>query len=133
MSLVFHANRIHFGRGALGAALQAEIRRRGLGRFVILADSIAVGGGQLERLKDVLPADIDVLLLSDEGGEAANGCPSVAEVRELIRLEGCDAVLAIGHGELINRAKMVARGAVISRIHRPEGTGGVGEPDLHSH
>lgn len=121
MSLVFHTNRVHFGRGILGAALRTEIERRHLRRLAIFADRVAIGYGQLERLTQHLPSDIDVLLLSDE--DASDLSPTIPEICDLIALEDCDAVVAIGHERIINRAKAVARDSLVTKLQHASSIG----------
>ena len=108
---IFHSpTKFVFRRGAADA-VGGELSACGLGRaLVVYGGGSAVRSGLLGRVK----ASLDAAGVSHEeiGGVRAN--PEVSQVRDGIRLlrsAGCDCLLPVGGGSVIDCAKAIAFGA----------------------
>ena len=108
---VFHSpTKFVFARGAADAA-GAELAARGLRRaLIVYGGGSAVRSGLLNRVK----ASLDAAGVAHEemGGVRPN--PEVGDVRAgiaRVRASGCDCLLAVGGGSVIDCSKAVAFGA----------------------
>lgn len=109
MALIFHGSRIHLARGALGGAFSAEVRRRALRRLLIVAEAnlSEPARAPLEALQRVLPEEAEATLL--EFSEQGSGAATMSGALDLVALERCDAVVAIGCRPAIDFGKLLMR------------------------
>lgn len=109
MSLVFHGSRIYLAHGVLGRVFSAEVKRRALRRLLIVADGASGKAAQapLDGLKRALPDEADVVLL--DVSTRGPGGDVMAGALELVALERCDAVVALGRQPVIDFAKLLIR------------------------
>ena len=108
---IFHSpTKFVFARGAADAA-GAELSARGLRRaLIVYGGGSAVRSGLLDRVK----ASLDAAGVAHEemGGVRPN--PEVGDVRAgiaRVRASGCDCLLAVGGGSVIDCSKAIAFGA----------------------
>ncbi|NDL67872.1 iron-containing alcohol dehydrogenase [Anaerotalea alkaliphila] len=103
--------RIHFGRGILEEALQAEAAILRGNLLVVTGRRAMREGGHLDRLEGLLRKNGGVQSVRFFQGVSPN--PKVEEVDEAIRLgleTGADAVIGLGGGSALDAAKAVAAG-----------------------
>ncbi len=113
---------VHFGYGAL-AELAGELARRGIERPLILSDAVLAGLGVAERVRAA----------SGCGGGASvfDGIPEnptiagVERALEAYRADGCDGIVAVGGGSVLDSGKalrILARqgGRLIDYLRDPE-------------
>jgi len=105
MSFLVQYPRVHFDFGAV-KALPTELAAFGITRPLVLTDRGLVKAGVLARLADTVAGKNDVIIF-DEVPEN----PTIAGVERAIALyrsEGCDGVVALGGGSVIDTAKALA-------------------------
>jgi 4-hydroxybutyrate dehydrogenase len=106
MSLISYLTRIHFADGVVEEALAAELDELGIGRPLIVTDRGVAEAGLLERVEDAAPASLTALLF--EEGSITPSEAGAARVAELYRQNGCEGLIALGGGTVIDLAKLVA-------------------------
>lgn len=113
VALIQNVGRIQFGFGAV-ALLQTELDGLGARRPLLLTDSGVRSAGLLDRVMQQL-ADGAGLPIYD----ACPAVPSEAAVRaatEVFRESGCDAIVAVGGGAVMDLAKGLA---ILARSEAP--------------
>jgi len=123
MALTFHGSRIHLAHGALGGAFAAEVRRRALRRLLIVADGRFAERARtpLETLQRVLPDEAEAVLLEFPAGRS--NAETMAGAMDLVALERCDAVVAIGCRPAIDFGKLLMRNLASGTMQRRRGAG----------
>jgi len=105
MPLLLDLPRIYFDFGAVGA-LPSELARLHMGRPLFMTDRSLVECGVLNQVMSTLPSKT-VFPVFDETPEN----PTVAGVekaREIYMNQGCDGVIAVGGGSVIDSSKALA-------------------------
>jgi alcohol dehydrogenase class IV len=106
MSLISYLTRIHFADGVVEEALAAELDELGIGRPLIVTDRGVADAGLLERVEDAAPAAATAVLL--EEGAITPSEAGAARIAELYRENGCEGLIALGGGTIIDLVKIVA-------------------------
>lgn len=102
MSVLLHLPRIHFGFGSAGA-LSAELDALGVRRPLIVSDAGVRASGGLDLVLAALgQADVAVFDGITEPPTLAGADAAAAAYRS----SGCDGIVAIGGGSVIDTAKM---------------------------
>jgi 4-hydroxybutyrate dehydrogenase len=121
--VVVQIPRVRFGAGAL-AGLPDELRALGVERPFLMTDAGLRRIGVIDRVKAVLGAT-DAISIYDEVAEnpTVDGVDHAAIV---YRRDGCDGVIALGGGSVIDSAKGVALlgaygGSMMDHLGRSEG------------
>src|SRR5665213_4111714 len=97
--------RLIFEFGAI-RSLPAEVKALGLVHPLLITDQGLVGAGLMKRVREVLDSAISHAIF-----DAVPENPTFAGVdqaRAIYRAEGCDGVVAVGGGSVIDTAKLVA-------------------------
>jgi alcohol dehydrogenase class IV len=105
MTVLLNLPKVHFDFGAL-SALDAELNNLGIGRPLIITDRNLVECGVLDKALSSLPRD-NGFPIFDEIPEN----PTVEGVEKACQRymqEGCDGVVAVGGGSVIDSSKAVA-------------------------
>ena len=105
MTLLLNLPKIHFDFGAV-SALDTELNNLGIGRPLIITDRNLVACGVLDKAMSSLPKDCGFPVF-DETPEnpTVNG---VEKAWERYMQDGCDGVVAVGGGSVIDTSKVVA-------------------------
>lgn len=106
MSLISYLTRIHFADGVVEEALAAELEDLGIARALIITDHGVAQAGLLERIKDAVPAASTAILF--EEGSITPSEAGATRIAELYRHGGCEGLIALGGGTIIDLAKIVA-------------------------
>src|SRR5512146_214149 len=126
MAFLMQVPRVHLDFGAV-RALPAEFAALGITRPLLLTDRGLVACGVAARVRDAVAGRND-LVVFDEVPEN----PTVEGVNraiDLYRREGCDGVVALGGGSVIDTAKAVA----VVAGHPGPITDYMGKPDSITH
>lgn len=105
MSLIGYLTKIHFAEGIVGDVLPCELERLGIRHVFLVTDEGAVENGLFERVKPAIPTNISVTLY-DQTPENPTESASIAAT-EIYDLEGCDGIIALGGGSVIDLAKVI--------------------------
>lgn len=105
MTILLNLPKIHFDFGAVGV-LEAELNRLGIGRPLIMTDRNLVACGVLDKVMSSLPRNCEYPVF-DETPENPT-VDGVEKACERYMLEGCDGVVAVGGGSVIDSSKAVA-------------------------
>lgn len=105
MTILLNLSKIHFDFGAV-SVLAVEIVRLGLVRPLIVTDQNLVECGALKKAMTSLPR-IDPFPVFDETPENPT-VEGVEKALEVYLQEGCDGVVAVGGGSVIDTSKAVA-------------------------
>ena len=106
MSLISYLTRIHFADDVVEEALAAELDELGIARPLIVTDKGVAEAGLLERVEDAVPAASTSVLF--EGGSITPSEAGAARIAELYREGGCEGLIALGGGTIIDLVKVVA-------------------------
>jgi 4-hydroxybutyrate dehydrogenase len=106
MSLISYLTRIHFADGVVEEALAAELDDLGIARPLIVTDQGVAEAGLLERIEDAASAASTTVLF--EEGSITPTEAGAARLAELYRESGCDGLIALGGGTIIDLAKIAA-------------------------
>jgi 4-hydroxybutyrate dehydrogenase len=106
MSLISYLTRIHFADGVVEEALAAELDDLGIRRPLLATDQRVAAAGLLERVEDALPASLTPVVF--EGSPARPSEAAAVKLAGLYRQSGCDGLVALGGGTIIELAKVVA-------------------------
>jgi 4-hydroxybutyrate dehydrogenase len=106
MSLISYLTRIHFADGVVEEALAAELDELGVVRPLIVTDQGVAEAGLLERIEDAVRAASTAVLF--EEGSITPTEAGAARLAELYRESGCDGLIALGGGTIIDLAKIAA-------------------------
>lgn len=105
MNFALQLPRLVAGAGAL-ATLADELSHLGIAKPLVVTDAGLVRAGHLDRVKHVLAGELPFAVFADvpenptfQGADEALRC---------YRKDGCDAVIALGGGSVIDTAKFVA-------------------------
>ena len=105
MTLLLNLPKIHFDFGAV-SALNTELNNLGIGRPLIITDRNLVACGVLDKAMSSLPKDCGFPVF-DETPENPT-VDGVEKACERYMQEGCDGVVAVGGGSVIDTSKVVA-------------------------
>ena len=106
MSLISYLTRIHFADDVVEEALAAELDELGIARPLIVTDQGVAEAGLLERVEDAVPAASTSLRF--EEGSVAPSEAEAARITEVYRESGCEGLIALGGGTIIDLVKVVA-------------------------
>jgi 4-hydroxybutyrate dehydrogenase len=106
MSLISYLTRIHFADGVVEEALAAELDDLGVARPLIVTDQGVAEAGLLERIEGAVSAASTTVLF--EEGSITPTEAGAARLAGLYRESGCDGLIALGGGTVIDLAKIVA-------------------------
>ncbi|HKT18496.1 MAG TPA: iron-containing alcohol dehydrogenase [Stellaceae bacterium] len=126
MAFLIQFPRVHLDFGAV-RSLPAELAALGITRPLLLTDRGLVACGALARVRDTVAGRNDIVVF-DEVPEN----PTVDGVNRAIglyRSEGCDGIVALGGGSVIDTAKAVA----VVAGHPGPVTDYMGKPDSITH
>ncbi|MBL0421474.1 iron-containing alcohol dehydrogenase [Ramlibacter sp. AW1] len=104
VSFIQYINRIQFGFGAIGT-LPAELQALGARRPLLMSDGGVVAAGLLDRVRSALQ-DLPASSYLDCPRHPTEAAAQAALA--MYRAEGCDAIVAVGGGAVIDLAKAVA-------------------------
>ena len=105
MTILLNLPRVHFDFGAV-KALATELARLGIDRPLVMTDRNLVECGVIKKVEAAIPPDRSFALF-DETPEN----PTVEGVEKAFKIysrEGCDGLVAVGGGSVIDSTKAVA-------------------------
>jgi len=122
MTILLNLPKIHFDFGAV-SALYTELSRLNVGRPLIMTDRNLVECGVLDKVMSSLPRDCGFPVF-DETPENPT-VEGVEKACERYMQEGCDGVVAVGGGSVIDSSKAVAfraghEGPISQYVQQPE-------------
>jgi alcohol dehydrogenase class IV len=104
MALITYLTKIQFDFGAL-SLLSQELAQLGVRRPLVVTDKGCVAAGLLDRVRGVLPNDLDVTIFD---GTPPNPTEAASlDALALYRERGCDGIVALGGGSPMDLAKAV--------------------------
>ena len=104
MALITFLTKIQFDFGAL-SLLSQELAQLGVRRPLVVTDKGCVAAGLLDRVRGVLPNDLDVTIFD---GTPPNPTEAASlDALALYRERGCDGIVALGGGSPMDLAKAV--------------------------
>ena len=105
MALIQYMARIQFASGAR-AELGAELAMLGVTRPLVMTDAGVIRAGVLEAAVDTLPTDRIAATFDAVPANPTEAC--VLAALDVYRAAGCDGIIAVGGGSVIDAAKAVA-------------------------
>ncbi|MCZ7572811.1 MAG: iron-containing alcohol dehydrogenase [Ardenticatenaceae bacterium] len=108
---IFSDQTFLFGPGAATARLAEELDERGWRRVIVLAGASAARIGLLDRLKEALGQGkvLSVHIVAGAHSPIERTEALAAELRDIVTAHGgCDALIALGGGKVIDSAKGVS-------------------------
>jgi 4-hydroxybutyrate dehydrogenase len=104
MALITYLTKIQFDFGAL-SLLSQELAQLGMRRPLVVTDKGCIAAGLLDRVRGVLPNDLDVSIFD---GTPPNPTEAASlEALALYRERECDGIVALGGGSPMDLAKAV--------------------------